>query len=93
MYVVLPMHREPTDAELHLLIAAGDERALELWQDRTGQDVLRMVANAGLSSADAEDIWNEAFFAVWNRVQHGEPLEPPGPITVNVGSHGWSLWQ
>ncbi|HLX35641.1 MAG TPA: sigma-70 family RNA polymerase sigma factor [Candidatus Limnocylindrales bacterium] len=72
------MQHQPTDAELHELVAAGDEPALALWQARTGSEILRLVANAGLGPADAEEIWNEAFFATWARLQREPALVPIG---------------
>ena len=78
MYLVPAMHRQPTDAELHVLIAAGDEAALRTWQERTGPEILRLVINAGLSPADAEEIWNDAFYATWHRLHSGQPLAPAG---------------
>jgi len=70
--------RRPTDAELHALILVGDEAALAAWEDRVRLDVLRMLANDGITPEDAEEIWQEAFLATWARLSKEPPLAPPG---------------
>ncbi len=76
------VHREGmdnlSDADLHALIIARDERAFAEWERRTAPDVFRMIRGRGLSDEDSEEIWNNALLRVWDRALSDPPLEPVG---------------
>lgn len=67
-----------SDAEVHARILAGDERALEIWQDRVRPGVLAMLGKTGLGADETEELWNETLEAVWGRVGRTPPIMPLG---------------
>lgn len=77
MYV-MPAMESLSDAQLHVLILAGDEDALAAWEERVRPDILRMLATAKTNPHDAEEIWNETFHATWRRLWQSPPLLPLG---------------
>lgn len=62
------------DAQLHERIIMLDPVALAEWESRYRRGVVGWLIRGGLSSADAEEVWNDVFAATINASPTLEPL-------------------
>ena len=69
------MYRVMNPIEIHERIIVGDPVALAAWQDATKPAVVAYVRKKGLSLDDADEIWNDAFYAT---IQRAPTLERDG---------------
>jgi RNA polymerase sigma-70 factor, ECF subfamily len=69
---------EPTDAQIHARILAGDADALAVWQDRTRPAIVSYAEKHGATPEEAEEMWNDVFLATWKRALREPPIDPPG---------------
>src|SRR5688572_18645979 len=67
------MLTEGSDEMLMVAIAAGDQRSLRLLMDRHMKSVIRLSERVLLSTADADDVAQEAFLRVWKHAGRFEP--------------------
>jgi DNA-directed RNA polymerase specialized sigma24 family protein len=61
-------------AELHLRLVAGDTTVLPSIQSAVRGPVLGLLRTVGVSDADADEAWNDAFLAAIDRASSLEPL-------------------
>jgi RNA polymerase sigma factor (sigma-70 family) len=66
---------EPTDAELHVGILAGDEGAMRRWHDRVMPVVRRVLRRKGIPDEDAEEIFDDVFVST---IRHAVTITPLG---------------
>lgn len=62
------------DAQLHERMIMLDPPALAEWESRYRRGVVGWLIRGGLSSSDAEEVWNDVFAATINASQTLEPL-------------------
>lgn len=67
------MLTEGSDEMLMAAVAAGDQRSLRLLMDRHMKPVIRLAERVLLSTADADDVAQEAFLRVWKHAPRFEP--------------------
>src|SRR4051812_24305811 len=81
-------HREPDDADVGRLFAAGDERALAWTYERWAGLVHGIATRALGSSADAEDVTQQVFVSAWTGRAGYRPEAGPLPAwLVGITRH------
>lgn len=65
---------EPTDAELHVGILAGDQGAVARWHDRVAPSVRGLLRRKGIPDQDAEEIFDDVFVSTIRRAATITPL-------------------
>ena len=66
---------EPTDAELHVGILAGDQGSIRRWHDRVMPVVRRVLRRKGIPDEDAEEIFDDVFVST---IRHAVTITPLG---------------
>jgi DNA-directed RNA polymerase specialized sigma24 family protein len=78
---------EPTEAQLHARILAGDQVAMAIWHNRVAPRVRGLLRAKGVPDNDSEEIFDDVFVST---VRHAARIGPQGSgLTTYILGAAW----